>query len=231
MSGPSPRPRSTMPRRPGPVRRLLPSRAALALALAVLLAVAPTYAERADRYKPTNVEADRMQYDDLKQVTVFTGSVVMTKGTMVLRGDRVVLVQDPEGYQHGTATGKPASFRQKRDGVDEWVEGYGEEIEYDGKSETVRLTRKAKVRRLEGTRVVDEIDGAVIVYDSRTEQFAVEGGAASGPTAAGGGRVRIVIQPRLGDPAKPAAAGIPEAGGVRLRPAPDTTNPRPTEPR
>jgi lipopolysaccharide export system protein LptA len=229
MSGRSPEPRPTMPRRPGPVRRPLPSGVPAAVALAIALVCAPSLAERADRYKPTNVEADRMQYDDLKQVTVFTGSVVMTKGTMVLRGDRVVLVQDPEGYQHGTATGKLASFRQKRDGVDEWVEGYAEQIEYDGKSETVRLTGRAKVRRLEGTRVVDEIDGAVIVYDSRTEQFSVEGGTASGPTAAGAGRVRIVIQPRLGDPAAPASGTTPD--GVRLRPSTGVAAPRATEPR
>lgn len=229
MSGCRPRPRPTMLRRFGSARHVLPSGVPLALVLAVAFACAPSLAERADRYKPTQVEADRMQYDDLKQVTVFTGSVVMTKGTMVLRGDQVVLVQDPEGYQHGTATGKLASFRQKRDGVDEWVEGYGEKIEYDGKSETVRLTGKARVRRLEGTRVVDEIDGAVIVYDSRTEQFSVEGGTASGPTAAGGGRVRIVIQPRLGDPAKPAPGATPD--GVRLRPAPDVAAPRATDPR
>ncbi|MFZ4758276.1 MAG: lipopolysaccharide transport periplasmic protein LptA [Burkholderiaceae bacterium] len=197
---------------------------------ALALAVLPAQAERADRYKPTNVEADRMQYDDLKQVNVFTGSVVLTKGTIVLRGDKLVLQQDPEGYQYGTATGRTASFRQKRDGVDEYVEGYGEEIHYDGKTERVRLTGKAKVRRLDGTRVVDEIDGAVIVYDSRTEQFEVDGsGAASGP-AVGGGRVRITIQPRLGDGAPaPAGSARPPAPPAPATPAPGT--PRAATPR
>ncbi|HYF57319.1 MAG TPA: lipopolysaccharide transport periplasmic protein LptA [Burkholderiaceae bacterium] len=206
-----------MPRRPGPSCRLVAPIVALCLATAGAL----VHAERADRFKPTNVEADRMQYDDLKQVTVFTGSVVLTKGTITIRGDRLVLEQDAEGYQHGTAIGKLASFRQKRDGgADEWVEGYGEEIYYDGRTERVRLVRRAKVKRLEGTRVVDEIDGAVIVYDGRTEQFDVEGapgaGAAAGATP--GGRVRVVIQPRLGDPAAPP----PPAAGPRVEPRADT---------
>jgi len=217
-------------RRAHPVARL--RSAVLAMIVAALaLPAATTHAERADRYKPTNVEADRMQYDDLKQVNVFTGSVVLTKGTIVLRGDKLVLQQDPEGYQFGTATGRTASFRQKRDGVDEYVEGYGEEIHYDGKTERVRLTGKAKVRRLDGTRVVDEIDGAVIVYDSRTEQFQVDGsGAASGPAVAGG-RVRITIQPRLGDGATPAPGSQrppapPPSGGPPPPAAPRVASPR-----
>jgi lipopolysaccharide export system protein LptA len=202
-----------MTRRSGPSLRLV------ACLLAAWLAAPspPARAERADRYKPTAVEADRMQYDDLKQVNVFTGGVVLTKGTITIRGDRLVLQQDPEGYQYGTSTGRPASFRQKRDGVDEWIEGYGDEIHYDGKAETVRLTGKARVRRLEGTRVVDQIDGAVIVYDSRNEQFEVDGsGAASAAApAASGGRVKVVIQPRLGDPGAGSGSGAaPSPGGT-----------------
>ena len=50
-----------------------------ALALALLVAAVPVArAEKADRNKPINVEADRMQYDDLKQINVFTGNVTLT---------------------------------------------------------------------------------------------------------------------------------------------------------
>ena len=105
--------------------------------LASLALLAPgVQAERADRFQPIQVESDRMQYDDIKQVNVFVGQVVLTRGTLVLRADQLVLRQDPEGYAHGTATGQLARFRQKRDGLDEWVEGQGEEIIYDGKAET-----------------------------------------------------------------------------------------------
>lgn len=207
----------------------MPRRLAEFLRLAVpsallwaLLAGTPALAERADRYKATNVEADRMDYDDLKQVNVFTGSVVLTKGTITLRADRLVLRQDPEGYQHATAEGVPASFRQKRDGLDEWVEGHGEDVRYDGRTETLRLTGKARVRRLQGTRVVDEIEGAVIVYDSRTERFSVDGG--DGGQAASNGRVKVVIQPRLDGSQSPDAA---TGTGTTLRPAPPAGAARP----
>jgi lipopolysaccharide export system protein LptA len=208
-----------MPRRPAEFIRL----AVPSALLWALLAGTPALAEREDRYKATNVEADRMDYDDLKQVNVFTGSVVLTKGTITLRADRLILRQDPEGYQHATADGEPASFRQKRDGLDEWVEGYGEHVRYDGRTETLHLTGKARVRRLDGTRVIDEIEGAVIVYDSRTERFSVDG--AAGP-AVPNGRVKVVIQPRLDDAASPGT-GTGTGTGTTLRPAPPAGATRP----
>ncbi|MFM1989879.1 MAG: hypothetical protein RJA99_2836 [Pseudomonadota bacterium] len=223
-----------MTRCPGPLpARLL----APCVAIVATLLAGGVAAERADRYKATNVEADRMNYDDLKQVNVFTGSVVLTKGTITLRGDRLVLQQDPEGYQYATSAGRLATFRQKRDGLDEWIEGWGEEIFYDGRTEKVRLTGRAKVRRLEGTRIVDEIDGAVIVYDSRTEQYEVEGGASNAASTTGG-RVKVVIQPRLGEGGAGAAGsgrapgpggGASGQGGSAAGGA--SVAPRPAEPR
>lgn len=195
-----------------PVPRILPRssrgaavRATLLLALSASLA-APAVAEKADRNKPINVEADRMQYDDLKQVNVFSGNVVLTKGTILLRADRLVVRQDPEGYQYGTATGNLAFFRQKRDGVDQFVEGQARQIDYDGKLETFRLQQQAMLRRTEHARVIDEVHGSDILYESGKEYFTVEGGAAASPGNPTG-RVRVVIQPRETGAAAPPASG------------------------
>ena len=192
-----------------PAQRRTPAPTALhaTLLVAIALAALPAFAERADRDKPINVEADSMQYDDLKQVNVFSGNVTLTKGTIVIRGDRLVLRQDPEGYQYGTAEGRPASFRQKRDGVEQFVVGVGRTLSYDGRTEKVRLEEQANLKRVERERVIDEVHGKVIVYDSRNEFFDVQGGgaAASSPENPSG-RVRVVIQPRNA-PAEPAAPG------------------------
>jgi lipopolysaccharide export system protein LptA len=64
-------------------------------------------AERADRAKPMNVEADSLRYDDLNQTSVFTGRVVVTKGSIIIRGAKVDVKQDPEGYQFGVVTAEP----------------------------------------------------------------------------------------------------------------------------
>ena len=200
----------------GPDRMSAAARlAAAALMLAGTLSTA--WAEKADRNRPTQIESDAMHYDDARQTTVFTGNVTLTKGTLVIRGERLVLRQDPEGYQYGTATGNPATFRQKREGVDQFVSGLAQQLDYDGKAEVVNLRERALLKRLEGARTVDEIHGSLIVYDSRSEFFKVESG---GPKAATpdnpGGRVRVVIQPRATE--APPPAPLPLKPAERIAP-------------
>ncbi|WP_367066534.1 lipopolysaccharide transport periplasmic protein LptA [Oryzisolibacter sp. LB2S] len=187
-----------------------------ALALACLPAA---HAEKADRGKPMNIEADALRHDELKQTSVFTGHVVMTKGTIVLRGAQLEVRQDPEGYQHGVVTaepGKRAFFRQKRDtppgAPDEYVEGEGEVIEYDGRTDIVKLIRRAELRRYREATLADELTGALIVYNNITDVFTVDGQKATpggDRNGASGGRVRAVLAPKEQPPAAPAPAEPP----------------------
>lgn len=194
------------------------TRARALLVVASLLAAAPAVAERADRNKPITVEADAMTYDDARQVNVFSGNVTLTKGTILIRADRLVLRQDADGYQYGTATGNPASFRQKREGVDQFIAAAGRQLDYDGRTETVRIQHKANLKRLEKERVLDEVHGNLIVYDSRSEFFTVEGGGLASATPENpSGRVRVVIQPR--DAEQPSPAPVPLAPAPRLEPS------------
>ena len=180
-------------------------------------------AEKADRLKPLNVEADLPgKIDLLKQFVVFNGNVVVTKGTMVIRAARIEVRETPDGYHTAVAIGsaaKPATFRQKRDGVDEYIEGEAERLEYDARTDTVRFVTRAAVRRLRGANVADEISGNLVTYDSISEVFSVSGGAT--PTASNpGGRVRAVLTPREGTPAAAAAAsGAAPASNLRPSPA------------
>lgn len=167
------------------------ARALLALALA--LAAHEVLAERADRDKPVQIESDRMEYDDLKRISIFVGRVVLTKGSLVIRGDRLVVREDGDGFRYAQAEGKPANFRQKREGLDEFIEGLAQTIEYDGKTESAVLTEGAQMRRLEREKVLDEVRGARITYLSGSERYTVEGAL---PGATPGERVRMVIQPR-----------------------------------
>ena len=196
-------------------------RASFATALLACLC-ATAWAEKADRTKPMNAEADSLRYDDVKQTSVFTGNVVITKGTMIIRADRVDVRQDNEGFQFGTATsaaGKRAFFRQKRDAGDEWIEGEAEVIVYDGKADNVTFNRNATMRRLRGATVADEAYGAQIVYDNTNDMFNVSGGATSGGAGTGNpsGRVRAVLSPRSAASA-PSASTAP-SGSATLRPS------------
>jgi lipopolysaccharide export system protein LptA len=169
----------------------------LALALHVPQVV---WAEKADRGKPMNIESDNLDHDELKQLSIFTGKVVATKGTLILRGARLEVLQDPEGYQYGLLTAAPgqkAFYRQKREGLDEWMEGEGERIEYDSRADRVTLINRAGLRRYRGTVLNDDITGQRIVYENLTDQFTVDSKSGAGkPGAESSGRVRAVLTPR-----------------------------------
>ncbi|MFC4520543.1 lipopolysaccharide transport periplasmic protein LptA [Cupriavidus pinatubonensis] len=191
----------------------------LLAAAAVLAALAPpaAHAERADRDKPLVLEADNASYDDVKQIYTLTGNVVLTKGTMVLKSDAAEIRTDPEGYQYAVATakgGKQAYIRQKRDGVDEYMDGWGDRIEYDGKQELSKLIGHARMVRLQGAKLVDEIRGAVLTYDSRNEFYTAAGGGDNTSAGNPSGRVRAVLSPRQ------EASGAAAAPPLDLKPAP-----------
>ncbi len=174
------------------------------LTLCLLLSL-PALAERADRNKPMLLEANRVSIDDAKKIQILEGDVLITKGTMTLKADRVVIKEDPYGFQKGTAFGGKnglARFRQKRDGKEEYVEGEGERIEYNTNSEVVELFHRAWVKSGE-----DQVRGDYIWYDAVSEKYLVTAGETRDPKAPPG-RVRVVIQPKGKDSdAKPAPRG------------------------
>lgn len=185
------------------------------IACALLLSGSLACAENADRDKPMNVEADALRYDDIKQVSIFTGRVVLTKGTILIRGDKLEVRQDPQGYQYGVVTGgagQPAFFRQKREGVDETIEGEGETIEYDGRLDTVKFTGLAQLRRFQGARLNDEFNAGIIVYNNLTNVFTLDGAPAAGSTGRAGqpgapaGRVRAMLTPKSAPVSAPASS-------------------------
>ena len=182
------------------------------LALLITAGLQPVAAERADRDKPMNAEADALRYDDLKQTSVFTGNVVITKGTTIIRGERVDVRQDPEGYQMATvvaAPGKLAFYRKKRDGVDEFIEGEAEQIDYNSRADNVKFVRRAVLRRYVGATLADETAGALINYENTTDVFTVDGGVQNRTASNPSGRVRAVLSPKSVTP----AAGTPPLPG------------------
>lgn len=165
------------------------------LLLAALLSTA-VHAERADRDKPVNLDADKITVDDAKKVHIFEGNVQLTQGTLVIKADKIVVTQDANGYQTGVATGGPdglAKFRQKREGRDDFIDGEAERIVNDAKAEKSELFVRARMRN-----GLDEVRGQYISYDGKTENYIVAstpGGSASGKPE----RVHATIQPKNKD--------------------------------
>ena len=164
--------------------------AALALSL-----VFPAYAEKGDRDKPINLEADRVSIDDINKVQIFEGNVVMTQGTMQLRTDKLVVTEDADGFQKGVATGGSkglAYFRQKRDNSNDYIEGEAERIVHDTRNEKTEFFVRAWVKNGQ-----DEVKGHYISYEATTEKYLVTNdGSTKAATGAAQARVRAIIQPK-----------------------------------
>lgn len=160
----------------------------------LLLWTSACYAERADRDKPLQLESDQVLINDATKISTFTGNVRLTQGTLLITGDKIIVTQDKDGFKHGTIYGNTASFRQKRDGVDEYLEGQSERIEYDARAEVIEFNVQARVKR-----GLDEVRGERITYHIKTEIFQVDSGVDSGSPIAtdkAPKRVRAVLQPK-----------------------------------
>jgi len=190
---------------------------------------APAAAEKADRDKPVNLEADKVTIDDARQIALFEGNVVLTQGTLQIRGDRMEVRQDNEGFQYGTTWGSPAHFRQKREGFDEYIEGWADRIEYDGRAESMQMFNRAQLKRGQ-----DEIRSNYVSYNTATELFKAEGRAGTFPDSAGPGtRVRGMFQPKSETPPGKGKDGAKDAakdGAAGGRPAAKPASPAAGEP-
>ncbi|MBI1395657.1 MAG: lipopolysaccharide transport periplasmic protein LptA [Betaproteobacteria bacterium] len=180
-------------RRPSICRHSAVNKTVICIALgAWLQATQLAWAEKSDREKPVHIDADKMMLDDAKKESVFEGNVVLTQGTLEIKGDRVIVRQDAQGFQYGIAYGNPATFRQKREGHDEYIEGFADRLEYDGKKDLLQMFNAARL-----TKGHDEVVGDYISYNAKTEFFKVTGGGKTAPSGSPeNGRVHAVIQPR-----------------------------------
>lgn len=174
-----------------PYMNLLKNKHTILLCLFLAIQPSISFAERADREKPIQMEADRVVVDDQNQTSTFEGNVQMRQGTLLIEANKIVIVQEKSGASLLTATGEPAHFRQKRDGVDEYADGFGERIVYDSNAETANLFGKARVKR-EG----DDVRGEHIIYSTKTGVFQVFGSEPDSAETGKSGRVTIVIQPK-----------------------------------
>jgi len=163
--------------------------AARIVAVALALGAPGARAEQADSTKPTQIEANRMHADDARRTNTFEGNVVVTRGTLNIRADRIVVRQDAAGNQFASATGNPVRFRQRQDpkppdteGV--WLEGEAKRIELDEKAGKIELFDSARVNR-----GGEEVTGNYILVDQRSDLFSVTPGK-------GEGRVRLTIPPK-----------------------------------
>ncbi|MBM4189404.1 MAG: lipopolysaccharide transport periplasmic protein LptA [Betaproteobacteria bacterium] len=183
-----------------------------AVLAALLWTAACAWAEKADMAQPVYINAASLRLDDARKLTVYEGGVVLTRGSMQIDGDRIEIAQDAGGLNTGTAYGRPAQFRQKEEGTGHIIEGWAERIDYDGRTEIVKLTGQARLKR--GN--LQEMHSDSVVYDMRSQVYQARGGA----TPSAPGRVIAVIQSKTPASTGPAADKDPIPAPLPAKSAP-----------
>ena len=137
-----------------------------------------------DRDKPMMIEADRVELDDATGVSVYTGNVKVTQGTLVLTGDRMTVHSKGDNVEKVLMDGSPATYKQRPDGKEHDVHAKSKHMEYYVNPERVILTEQAEVDQ-----AGDVLRSERIVYDVVNDQV-------NAGTDKPNERVIITIQPK-----------------------------------
>lgn len=211
------------------------------LLCAALCCAPAVHAEKADREKNIEFQGDTGGGNAETKTGELVGHVVITQGTMSIQADRVTFKQNGDNSVSAVAYGNPVRFREKRDGADDYYEGYAQRIVYDGEKRFIELFDNAMLRKSG-----DEIRSNYITYSAATEKFTAEGRPDAKPSQAGemplGARVRGTFMPRnddksakdkgdagkekdKADPAKDKGAAAKDKGAAAKTAAPLTLTP------
>ena len=134
-------------------------------------------AEKADQDKPLILNADSVSINDVEQKYKLQGDILLIKGSIVVTGDKGDILVDPEGYQFIEVKGDAkslATFRQRREGLaNEFMQGFGKDVNYNGKQEVLILLGDASMKRLLNMQMRDHLRGGKIEYRDDTQEYRV----------------------------------------------------------
>ncbi|MBU3592728.1 lipopolysaccharide transport periplasmic protein LptA [Polynucleobacter sp. 71A-WALBACH] len=149
----------------------------MATMLLVACFTTTSHAEKADQDKPIILEAEKVSVNDVQQVYELDGEVLLIKGSILITGEKGNIKVDPEGYEYVDVQGNPestASFRQRREGpANEFMQGRGQTVTYNAKTELLTLTGDANLKRLQNMQMLDQLRGWKIDYDDVKQHYQV----------------------------------------------------------
>jgi lipopolysaccharide export system protein LptA len=152
-------------------------RLAIPTALLIACFMTTAHGEKADQDKPIILEAEKVSVNDVQQVYELDGNVLLIKGSILMTGEKGNIKVDPEGYEYVDVQGNPkstASFRQRREGpANEFMQGRGQTVIYNAKTELLTLTGDASLKRLHNMQMLDQLRGWKIDYDDVIQRYKV----------------------------------------------------------
>ena len=149
-----------------------------------------------DRDQPINLEADAADIDDLKGISIYTGNVILTQGSMVIKSHKLTLYNDKNNeLEKAVAVGtdkKLATFKQRPEGKDKDFRARSRTMIYYLSKDKIHLLKKAYVWQ-----AGDTFSGDKIIYDTKNETVIASSiKNKNGKPASSDDRVRVTIQPK-----------------------------------
>jgi lipopolysaccharide export system protein LptA len=142
------------------------------------------YSKSEDNQQPIHVEADSLEVRDSDNISIYTGNVKLTQGSLEIHSDRLTLyLDDNKILTLMQMTGSPATFRQLNDSNLE-ITGEALEMKYSESESTLLLLEKAKL-----TQGADIIESNKI--NLNIDSNSIEAGSVEPEN-----RVRMLIQPK-----------------------------------
>ncbi len=142
----------------------------LMLAGSLLAASIPAFAVTGDTEQPIHIDSDQQSLDMQGNVVTFTGNVVMTRGTIKINADKVVVTRPggEQGKEVIDGYGNPATFYQMQDNGKP-VKGHASHMHYELAKDFVVLTGNAYLEQLDSN-----ITGDKITYGERAENAGLQ---------------------------------------------------------
>jgi len=138
-----------------------------------------------DNQEPIEIQADQLQISNKQGKSIYTGHVIITQGSLEIKGDKVILIHPQQTIQKVEVFGKPAYFKKYLAHENKWLKGHAHTIIYQANRRTIRLTGQAFLQQ--GTD--NQISGPDLHYDLKQQTLQAK------PTHKEKTRIHIIIQP------------------------------------
>lgn len=151
-----------------------------------------TFALSTDKEQPIEIEADTGELDDIKNISIYRGNVVVIQGSIRMTGDKMtVYFTENEDIDTIIMEGNPATYRQLPDDSDVYDEAEALTMEYYELRNLIILIDKAWVKDADSILTGDRIE-----YDTLLSQVKAwhDKNKPAGPEKKD--RVKLIIKPK-----------------------------------
>jgi len=142
------------------------------------------WAMNGDSDQPINIEADRLEVDDSKNINSYLGNVLLQQGSLTIKADLIVFhFTDDGNLQWLQIEGQPATFRQlNNDGKP--INAAALQMKYYEAQSLLELHGQARLQT-----ELDSIESEFISINTATDALQAGGNP-------GNDRVKMLIQPK-----------------------------------